>query len=369
MSALAVDGGSVGEVGDVELLDDHLPPQAWQVGRDRAVAAMLEGTMEALCADGGRSTDMHASVVLAVTTETGQRFRRWSAGEAAAESVETGWRARDVADALDGADAAGRRVSGGALGGDGRRVVCTRALDESARLTLIGWSEGPRALGPVTRASVAAIAGVGAASVAATLQLRHELHQADRRFQEAHAAAMTDRLTGVGSRRAYEEACHLYRRSGVHVGALAVVVIDLNGLKQLNDTQGHALGDEALRGLGGVLLGAARRADIIARTGGDEFVMLLPKTPAQAAVGMVQRIRVGYAEHTQEKIGLRLTLSAGVAVAPCPELLDQAVAAADAVMYEAKRARSEATPVAELGRADAEVPDRTDLWAEISSIG
>lgn len=103
-------------------------------------------------------------------------------------------------------------------------------------------------------------------------------------------AALTDTLTGAGNRRALELAARAALATATRAGdCLSVVAIDLDGLKQINDTAGHAAGDRALAALAGAMRSAMRRSDQLFRVGGDEFVALLPLTPTDAVEQLVQR--------------------------------------------------------------------------------
>lgn len=104
---------------------------------------------------------------------------------------------------------------------------------------------------------------------------------------ELEGAALTDVLTGAGNRRALETAARAALASASRNGhPLSMAVIDLDGLKVLNDTQGHGAGDRALAGLASALRHCLRETDQLFRIGGDEFVVLLPMAPAET-VGML----------------------------------------------------------------------------------
>ena len=95
--------------------------------------------------------------------------------------------------------------------------------------------------------------------------------------------ARTDPLTEAANRRAFVDRlaqCHADLRDHGHAFVLAI--IDVDRFKQLNDTQGHAVGDRALRTIARVLMGGVRRSDLVARLGGDEFAILMPHTDAQS---------------------------------------------------------------------------------------
>jgi len=142
--------------------------------------------------------------------------------------------------------------------------------------------------------------------------------------------AVHDPLTGALNRRgvvAEADAVHaVTSRMGTPT---AVVAIDLDGFKQVNDSQGHAAGDELLVGLVRAWQGGLRAGDVLARTGGDEFLLVLPNTDANAAIGVVERLRAAHP----------FPWSCGVVDWDQDEDLDSAMARADAGLYEEKSRR------------------------------
>ena len=145
-----------------------------------------------------------------------------------------------------------------------------------------------------------------------------------------HDAARTDPLTGVGNRRAMVEAARPAVAAACRSGnALAVVAIDVVGLKHRNDTEGHAAGDRALVDLAGALRSALRHSDQLFRVGGDEFVAVLPLVgPADVADIMA---RAGADGAPRFSWGLALVPDDGTNLA-------QLLAVADQRLYEARRA-------------------------------
>jgi len=116
-------------------------------------------------------------------------------------------------------------------------------------------------------------------------------HLVGRREEWLVSTAITDPLTGLANRRYLEarlrEELERARRHGI--GA-ALLIIDVDGLKRVNDALGHAAGDKLLRAVGDALRGACRRMDLAARWGGDEFLVLAPRTSAVRAGALAQRI-------------------------------------------------------------------------------
>lgn len=116
--------------------------------------------------------------------------------------------------------------------------------------------------------------------------------RADAIAVEAEKLSLVDPLTGIGNRRAFDQGFrHLAagaRRSGHDV---TVLMVDITGLKQINDTHGHLAGDRALVALAGAFSASMRASDAIYRIGGDEFVVLLPGAAPRDVAGLVDRVR------------------------------------------------------------------------------
>jgi len=151
---------------------------------------------------------------------------------------------------------------------------------------------------------------------------------------------MTDHLTGAMSRQALAEAADvLMRGSRAAQRALAVMMIDLDHFKSINDRHGHAIGDAVLRRAAGLLHEQLRADALLARYGGEEFLALLPVRDLPAARRVAERMRVALAGApwaAQVAEGVRVTASFGVALLGSDEALEQAIARADEAMYRAK---------------------------------
>ena len=157
-------------------------------------------------------------------------------------------------------------------------------------------------------------------------------------YEEMQFLADHDPLTRVGNRRAFTrrlgEEVHRAARYGQR---FALVVLDVDGFKALNDRHGHLAGDVALEAIGDVLRETLRRSDCAFRLGGDEFALILEETGAGEATLVVDRIGAGIAA-VEAGAGHMLRASFGVALADGPTDAETLLQAADAAMYEAKRA-------------------------------
>jgi diguanylate cyclase (GGDEF)-like protein len=174
----------------------------------------------------------------------------------------------------------------------------------------------------------------GAAMEASSALSRAYSHQA----AEAHAS--TDALTGLPNRRYFEEFCGLLARRRRSGDAVGVLMIDIDKFKVLNDTHGHATGDEVLRAVGGAIVGAVREDDVPARYGGEEFVVLLRNPSPEVALEVGERVRVSVAALDLRRLRVGgVSVSVGVAVADeADQPIVDVIARADRALYRAKRA-------------------------------
>lgn len=169
--------------------------------------------------------------------------------------------------------------------------------------------------------------------------------------------AALDALTGVSTRRFFDQALARELRAATRAPSpLGLLVVDVNAMKGLNDTMGHAAGDRALTAVGSALRRAVRSTDIVGRIGGDEFAVLLPATDAAGVQNVLARIRrdVGRLQASHDGLSFEVNASVGAAVLmarvidraalsdAAPQLMQETAIrlfeAADADMYLAKRA-------------------------------
>jgi diguanylate cyclase (GGDEF)-like protein len=152
--------------------------------------------------------------------------------------------------------------------------------------------------------------------------------------------ALTDPLTGLLNRRALQEAASVeIARTLRHERPLTVVLLDLDGFKQVNDTLGHESGDMVLKTVAGVLRHRVREMDLLARVGGDEFVLLLPETSASEAATVCSDLMAQVSGSMKENGWPVVGLSIGAATfTSAPRSIADALRVADTLLYEAKRA-------------------------------
>jgi two-component system cell cycle response regulator len=155
--------------------------------------------------------------------------------------------------------------------------------------------------------------------------------------------ALTDPLTQTHNRRALmERLTEELERARRYSLQLSVLMVDLDHFKAVNDSYGHVVGDEVLRGVSKILQREARAVDVVARFGGEEFVLVLPETGEDGAVALAERIRTRVAETPPVPGGeygwLRVTVSLGVATVPSPSVNtpEDLIAVADEALYRAK---------------------------------
>lgn len=162
-----------------------------------------------------------------------------------------------------------------------------------------------------------------------------------RTHQRLEEEAITDELTGVPNRRAATERMWEELSRSKRTGEpLAVLMLDLDHFKNVNDRYGHAVGDAVLRATAARMRGAVREYDVLCRMGGEEFVILAPRTDLAQAVSLGERVRQVVAESpllTVEGEPVRVTVSGGAAVScGADAIVDAILARADRALYQAK---------------------------------
>ena len=201
-------------------------------------------------------------------------------------------------------------------------------------LVLLHTVVTPRGFTGLCRAIGEKVAEAGGVVVQSSV-LRAELQSL---VQHAQALARRDALTGLANRLGWDEALARCEEQVQAGGCASVLVVDVNGLKAVNDSYGHEAGDRFLQMGADALSSVARRGDTVARLGGDEFGLLLPDVDEAAAERIVERVREAVA--TAGRVG-DVPLSAAVGSATCPPHSSLRVAwrTADAAMYSDKSDR------------------------------
>lgn len=148
--------------------------------------------------------------------------------------------------------------------------------------------------------------------------------------------SMNDSLTGIANRlhfgMVYEHLASIAKRDGSDLG---LIFFDIDFFKKINDTYGHAMGDNVLRGISNLVKNKTRKSDIFARWGGEEFIILLPNTSLAHSVTIAEGIRLMIANENFDD-SLKVTCSFGVATLRENESPSELVKRADSLLYEAK---------------------------------
>jgi diguanylate cyclase (GGDEF)-like protein len=176
------------------------------------------------------------------------------------------------------------------------------------------------------------------------VQTRARLEGTQGDERRARHAAMHDALTALPNRRFFRETLeHALARAQLHCRPLAVLFIDLDDFKPINDSYGHETGDELLRVVAARLRNAVRAEDVVSRLGGDEFACLLADVPSRERLGPVIRKLVEVVASPLMIRGVGITVRPSIGVAICPDdgtTVDVLLRRADTAMYQAKRERS-----------------------------
>ena len=193
-----------------------------------------------------------------------------------------------------------------------------------------------------------------------------ESREAEEALREAHTQlnlvmqrekelARTDMLTGLANRRAFYEAMQIERaRAARYRRPMTLVYLDLDNFKRVNDTLGHAVGDELLACVADLLRRTLRASDTVGRLGGDEFALLLPETTAQAADGLLQKLG-GVLMDTMRAKQWPVTFSMGAAAfLDNPASVEEMIRTADELMYSVKKSGKNRISVALMGGSSQE---------------
>ncbi len=176
------------------------------------------------------------------------------------------------------------------------------------------------------------------ARVKTHLELKRAKDELERALAEVERLAITDPLTGLFNRRyLYAIGEQEFERTCRYGAPFCVLMLDLDRFKTINDTYGHAVGDEVLRSTARCLRQTLRQSDVVGRFGGEEFLAILPSTPLAQAVTVAQRLRKAITRYSFSSCD-RVTASFGVATyRPGDRSFESTVKRADDALYQAKR--------------------------------
>ncbi|HUF28545.1 MAG TPA: GGDEF domain-containing protein [Gemmatimonadaceae bacterium] len=165
---------------------------------------------------------------------------------------------------------------------------------------------------------------------------------------------LTDPLSGCLNRRGFDQQLHReLARASRSGGELAMLAIDVDNFKEINDGHGHLVGDDVIREIGAVLRGRARTGDVVARLGGDEFALLLPDTDEEGARHLAQRIREAFQEFRfrtgRQTVGVAVSMGVAATLGSGDGSAEDLRARADEALYAAKRRGRDAIQVWRLG--------------------
>ncbi len=215
-------------------------------------------------------------------------------------------------------------------------------------VAVLPWSPSNRMLGSVWLTVLSFEALLFTISIAFIL-----LAMAKERTEFRHrTAAMVDPLTGIANRRSFlQDAAQLAKRHGANPLPTAVLLIDLDHFKSINDRFGHALGDRVLEIFADSARQSVRSSDLLGRLGGEEFAAVLSDTSRDKAVGVAERIRESFAQAAQEVDNRPIYATVSIGLVHCQEAaLDVAglLAQADQALYIAKERGRNRVEVASL---------------------
>ncbi|SIS42667.1 sensor domain-containing diguanylate cyclase [Neptunomonas antarctica] len=171
------------------------------------------------------------------------------------------------------------------------------------------------------------------------LALTHQVREQQDARMQAEYMARHDPLTGLLNRRGFH-----YLASNIWSTAIrkhritSIIMLDMDHFKQINDQYGHAIGDQVLVGISQLLASECRAQDLLARWGGEEFILLLPETPSEQACIFAERIRIAIETFgvNFKQANITTTVSLGIAQSDLKQTLDELIHEADKHLYLAK---------------------------------
>lgn len=269
----------------------------------------------------------HAVLELSLQSlaEQGRRLIGWTLAMAAVALLLAGWLASFMA----------HRVTAEIRG-------ITRVVEQvgQGRLDVVVDTQRSGILRPLAQGINAMIARIAVTQEELQAQVAHATRELRDQKEAAELTARTDALTGVASRRAFSEAAESeMQRAMRYRTELSLLMMDLDHFKAVNDTHGHVTGDAVLVAFAQTVLQQVRKVDLVARLGGEEFVVLLPNISAEHATALAERIRAAFAGQALKVGGQTVHFSVSIGVAqfdPAELSLNTWLARADAALYQAK---------------------------------
>ena len=174
-----------------------------------------------------------------------------------------------------------------------------------------------------------------------SIALAEYIRRMQKEKTQAQQLARTDMLTSLNNRRAFNEiSTPIWHNATRHQQELCVILLDIDKFKNINDTYGHAAGDQVLKQVASALNNVIREGDVLARWGGEEFAIMLPQTSLDQALNMAERIRsnISDLQILNENTVIKTTVSIGVAQKDNnTESIDKLFTVADAGLYLAKQ--------------------------------
>jgi len=283
-------------------------------------------------------------------------------------------------------------VDAAAIAGQVLDLATEAARDSDASATLdvqglTGWTVGIAGPIPIAELPIPAVVALAALIVLLggftlwmarqilrpAAQLEASRSRLRELYESAREAALRDSLTGLGNHRAFQEAvARMVEGSRRYGTAFSLILLDIDEFKRINDTRGHAVGDQLLTQLSDVIRMTIRHTDAGFRVGGDEFAILMPHTDAEGAVGLCRRILARSLEDRGAG-AYRGPISFSAGVTACPTFGAtrlELTAQADAALYRGKRAgRTVVTvydPTTDRGHVDDGM--RAELSSAISAV-
>ena len=179
------------------------------------------------------------------------------------------------------------------------------------------------------------------ARVRTHLELKHTQDQLRQCLNELEKLAITDSLTEIWNRRRISElAQREFNRACRYNRPFSLIIFDIDTFKKVNDTYGHAVGDQVLKIIAKTVLGSLRKVDFFGRWGGEEFLVILPEIEVKTAINVAERLRKCIAKTVipLEENFLQVTVSIGVAsYQPADKKIDDILQRADQSLYSAKK--------------------------------